>query len=384
MIIKNTPQDFIVEEIYNLDSIKDRDEERKQPYHYFILTKTNYNQLRALQIIARTFNTSPKLVHFAGTKDKVGITKQVVSVYGINEDNFKINLDHFNEQEDLHLEHIGEFKSRIGLGDNLGNHFKIVVRDIEKSDIELAKTNIEKLNKQGVLNFFDEQRFGYANNSHIVGKYVLQNQIEKAVYEIMSSLPSNSQSELLSSFNDFITKNWQAIKEQNIEIIDQALEVTPRYLENEANILNHLKKHKNDFPGAFRTIHKKLRTLFVNAYQSYIFNESIIELNKKDLLNDHKQLELINKDTQFDKAIHSLVQFILQKDNLTQDSFKLPHMPELKIRPASRETKIFPKNIKLNKQEKDDIFENKLKVLVEFDLGSGEYATNVVKQIFYK
>ena len=32
----------------------------------------------------------------------------------------------------------------------------------------------------------------------------------------------------------------------------------------------------------------------------------------------------------------------------------------------------------------NNFFENKLKVLVEFDLGSGEYATNVVKQIFYK
>ena len=384
MIIKQTPQDFIVDEIFDLEIFKDKDEDRKQPYYYFKLTKTNYNQLRALQIIANTFNTSKKLVHFAGTKDKVGITSQLVSVYGINEEIYEKNLEYFNSQEDLHLELLGKFKSRINLGDNLGNKFSITVRDIEQQDFEIAKKNIKKIEKGGVLNFFDEQRFGYANNSHIVGKYILKNEVENAVYEILTSLPTKTQSELLTTFVNFIKSNWQQIKEQNIEIINQAIELAPNYLDNEKQMLNHLTKHKNDFPGSFRKIHKKLRTLYINAYQSYIFNETILQLDKNNNLDKYEQLSLISNDIQLDENIKPIVDNLLEKDNLTLDNFKLASMPELKIYSDIRKVKNFPKNIKLNNLEQDELNENKFKVLITFDLDSGEYATNVIKQIFYK
>lgn len=384
MKLKQIPQDFIVDEIFDLDIFKDRDEERKQAYYYFKLTKTNYNQMNALQQIARGFNTSKKLVHFSGIKDKVGVTSQLVSVYGIKEENYQTNLDFFNNQKDLQLEFLGKYKSRINLGDNLGNRFTITVRNLSEEDIEKAKINLIKLQREGVLNFFDEQRFGYANNSHIVGKYVLQNDLQAAVKEIMTSLPSNTRSELMINFVKSVKENWEGLVSQYVDMIDKVLEATPRYLENEQKILQHLKKHKNDFPGAFKRIHKKIRTLYINAYQSYIFNETILKLKEQNLLEKYSELALIdsNSNETLDETILEIVSKMLEADNLTFEQFKLPSMPELKLTDVKREVRIFPKDLTILDTSDDELNENKKKVVVIFDLGSGEYATNVVKQLF--
>jgi len=383
MKLKQVPEDFRVNEIYDLNTFKDRDENRPKPYFYFKLTKTNYAQLRAMDVIARTLNTSKKLVHFAGTKDKVGVTTQLISVYGINEENLEANLNHLHETfPEIKLDLIGEYKGRINLSDNLGNAFEIIVRDLEENEILKAQGNIDKLNKEGVLNYFDEQRFGYANNSHIVGKYIMQNEVKKAVYEIMTSLPKNTQSEILTDFVNFIEENFEEISNQNIDIIDQAIEITPRYLQNEKMMLEHLKVHKNDFPGAFRKIHKKLRMLYVNAYQSYVFNETIKELNKKNILDDYKELSLVCYDIEFDDLVQNIVDDLLAKDDLCKENFVIKHMPELRISSVERSTKNFPKNIEIRDIDEDDLNDGKKKCVVTFELGSGEYATNVVKQLF--
>lgn len=382
MKIKQIFKDFIVNEIYDLETLKLKDEGKDKPYHYFILKKTNYAQIRAIEKVASVFSTSSKLLHFAGTKDKAGITTQLISVYGINPKTFKENINFFNQNvEDLELEYIGEFKARLNLGDNLGNQFIITVRDLEKSQIEYAKNKIEILQKEGVLNYFDEQRFGYAGNTHIVGKFVLQNEIEKAYFEILTSMPSEPKENLINFIN-FIKENWQEIKSQNVEIIDKAIELIPIYLRDEKRGLEHLKKHKNDFPGAFKKIHKKIRTLYINAYQSYLFNETIKELKQKNLIDKYNELELINKDTPLDSNIKDLIKNLLEKDNLSQENFTLKSMPELNIRPAKRETKIKVNNLKIIEENIDELNENKFKIIVSFSLQSGAYATNVVKQLF--
>ena len=57
-------------------------------------------------------------------------------------------------------------------------------------------------------------------------------------------------------------------------------------------------------------------------------------------------------------------------------------MPELKIFSNKRKTRNYPKNLELFAEEIDELNENKLKIKISFELGSGEYATNVIKQLF--
>ncbi len=386
MKIKQIEEDFVVDEIYDLEQIKRKEYDKKDEdkYYYFKLTKKNYNQIRALEIVANTFNTSSKLVHFAGTKDKFGITSQIISVKGINESNFEKNLEHINSNFDgIKLEFIGKYGSRINLGDNLGNSFKIVIRDMDETETKMLLKNFEIIKNKGVLNFFDSQRFGYANNSHIVGKYALANQMDMAIYEILTSYPEFSDSKILKDFTDFIVANWSEIKNNNISIMQSAISIAPSYLRNEIMILKHLIKYKNDYPGAFRTIHKKLRSLYFNAYQSYIFNEMLIFLSKSSKIDDFCELELVNLEYLFtDNHIKTFVEKLLADDMLSINSFKLSHMPEIKFNKIFRKTRIFPKNMRISYITNDEMNQNKNKAEICFELDSGEYATNVVNQIF--
>jgi tRNA(Glu) U13 pseudouridine synthase TruD len=65
MIIKQKPEDFIVDEVIKLD-LSGGD------YHYFKLTKKNRNTLDVIKQISRTVPRNQ--ISFAGTKDKVAIT----------------------------------------------------------------------------------------------------------------------------------------------------------------------------------------------------------------------------------------------------------------------------------------------------------------------
>lgn len=368
------PEDFIVEEIYDLKRFEEKDEGKD--YFYFKLKKTNYDTLRALDKIAKIFHVSKKMVHFAGTKDKVGITTQIISIVGLKEDNFFNNVDFINNNvDDIEIEYIGKYSGRINLGDNLGNRFMIVARDLREEEVSIAEENCKKIEENGVLNFFDEQRFGYAGNSHIVGKYAIKGDMEMAVYEILSSTPPNP-SDDLKNFIDFVKDNWEKIKEQDEEAIQKAIELTPGFLKSEAQMIEHLGKYKNDFYGAFRKVHKKLRTLYINAYQSYVFNETIM------IKNDVDELELVNPDFDLTTETGKITEQILSKDDITLEDLKLKSMPEIKLTDIRRKVKVFPKNLEIVETGDDELNEGKKKMKVSFELGPGEYATNVVKQLF--
>lgn len=405
MIYKHLPKDFEVNEIYNLEEITNEDEGHGKIYYYFILEKTNYTQLKALEKVANIFKVRRDDIHFAGTKDRVGITRQIISVKGIKKHTFENNIKFFNQRlgPDLKLTFIDRFNSRVSLGDNLGNKFIITLRDLDEEEINTIKQTISKIQQQGVPNYFDEQRFGYAGNSHIIGKYVLQNNLELAVKEILTSLPPNSREEFLN-FSNQIKENWEEIKNQNQKLISTIIKSAPKFYKNECRMLRHLHDHKNDFPGSFRVIHKKLRTLYINAYQSYLFNEVLAsyekmqERNKSEVsgilfnnaLNKLKplespesldSLELMHKDLDLSTSYGKIYKKLIEEDTLSQDSFTLQSSPELLQEKTSRKVKIYPRNIKVKCIAKDDEFEGKKKIILSFELEKGAYATNVIKQL---
>jgi len=374
MKLKQIPEDFIVEELFDDTT----NAQKGGNFAYFELTKKNYAQMKAIEIVADTFNVERKQLRFAGTKDKVGITKQIISIQNLNKNNIQNQVDYLNEHnKDIQLKYLGNFNRRINLGDNLGNRFKIVIHDLNKEDTLKIKDNSKKIQKDGALNFFDEQRFGFANNSHIIGLRVLQNNLEGAVKEILISHPKDASNEHITIVEE-IKNNWDDIKSQNLDIIDKIINLMPNYLRVEKKILEHLKKAKNDFPGSFRTIHKKLRTLYINAYQSYIFNELLKNFPQEN------EFPLLISSTKFqNEDIDKYVSNLLIKDNISRENFKLPSSPEYKFNfEVKRKTRIFPKNFKFKEEEKDELNENKLKLEVEFELEKGAYATNIIKQLF--
>jgi tRNA(Glu) U13 pseudouridine synthase TruD len=164
MKIKTIPEDFIVEEIIDLDfNIEGR-------YFYYKLTKKNWNTADVIKRIKQISNS--KNVGYAGLKDKFAVTTQYLSV------NKKI----FIELKDLKLELVGRGNKSIYIGMLNGNEFTITLRELER----------EILLPEKILNLYGPQRFGSGNDK--IGKLLVTKKFKEAC-DILG---------LHSEINDFV------------------------------------------------------------------------------------------------------------------------------------------------------------------------------------
>ncbi len=255
--IKQRIEDFIVEEIPEKSPPGDE-------YTIFWLEKFNWDIHRAIKVIAKKLHVSFKRFGFAGTKDKRALTKQRISVWKIEPDDLKkINI------KDLKLYDFEKSSERINLGNLKGNKFTIIIRniDLSKEEIEKRLNNIFSELKKGVPNLFGPQRFGEVRKvTYLVGKEMLKGRYHNAVKIYLSEV-FEGEHEDIKEAREFLSKNW------NQEGFKKALELFPKKFKYERTMLDYLTKHPNDYAGALRRLPKKLRKIFLNSVQAYIWNE---------------------------------------------------------------------------------------------------------------
>lgn len=385
MKLKQTPEDFSVDEIYDLEALgkkKNESEAGELRFGYFELWKRDYTVNRAVEYICRTFKLQIRDVHFAGTKDRVAVTTQLISFKKMRK-GWEDDLEYFNNKyPDIQLKFLGMFPSRLNLGDNLGNKFSIVVRDLDNEDIEVLNKNLPIVRERGVLNFFDSQRFGFGGQNPVIGKYFLQGDFSKAFFNILIAAPDNVREEH-RKFVDYITNNWSGILENNNWV--EALNLLPEWLHLERRMIEWVAKSRNDFLGAMGLIAKKIRTMYVSSYQSYLFNETIRHLDFISKLDEYPELPLVASETELVDDWGKFIGALLLKDELDLSCFEMKRSPTLRPREVFRETFVKVENLKVDSEPlTDELNEGKKKVVLSFELGPGAYATNVVKNLFLK
>lgn len=332
--LKQLPEDFIVTEIPKL---KIADSGR---YLYLKITKKNKNTLDVVKQLARIFHIPEKKIGFAGNKDKKAITEQVFSVKGGSKEKIaKIDIP------DVKIELLGFANTPVTLGDLEGNHFEIIIRNLNTEKIQ---------NVQYIPNYFDEQRF--ASNNAAVGKHLIKKEFQKAVEQM-----------------------------------------------NYSQCTKHLETHQNDYVGALQLIPMRLLKMYVNAYQSYLWNETLAEYLKKQgevekevsyslgtfvfVKNPEKYASLeipllgcANYDSE-DEKINKIIIKILQQENITPADFIIKQIKELTQMGERRKAFMEVKDLKTGRSQKDELNQGKKKVCISFSLGKGSYATMVVRAL---
>ena len=329
--IKQIPEDFIVKEISNINL------ENNGQYSYFLLKKTNYSTVRAIEVLAEKLKIPLKNIGFAGNKDKNAVTEQKISIFRGSRNFENINL------RNIELKHIGNGKIPISLGDLEGNEFTITIRNLDGNEIEKIK-NL-KTKKICVPNFFGSQRF--SKNNDLVGKSIIKKDFRKAVELILEN---------------------EGIVEENIK----------KYLED----------NKNDHVGALRLVPLKTRKLFVHAYQSYLFNSIASEY-----LDDNKEKRIKNIQVpiigfNFDvgtirsNSLKSIIKKILGEEKLSPRDFIISQMPELTSEGTFRDLFFELKNLKILEITEDEFNNGKKKAIINFTLPKSCYATTLIEFIF--
>ena len=142
----------------------------------------------------------------------------------------------------------------------------------------------------------------------------------------------------------------------------------------------------NDHVNHIRKLGKRALRFYINAYQSYIWNESLKEQIKK---YDYKKVKYSLSDFYFTyenvknikipvvgflSELKKLDKEIIKKIGVKKEDFLIREIPEISQEGNIRDAIVEVKNLKINL--------NKNTVLLEFELPKGSYGTLVVKKLF--
>jgi tRNA pseudouridine13 synthase len=276
-VIRQSVDDFVVEEVLvdgsraKIEKTVENHALKASPswrrYLLCVLVKRNWDTFIVIKNITKQLCISQKQISIAGIKDAKAVTAQHITIeHGSMEDVSKINV------KDIEIRPVGYFRDKLSPYYLLGNNFNVRIKAINLAESTIEKriaATIEELEAIGGLpNFFGHQRFGTTRPiTHLVGKAIVKGDFKEAV---MLFLAQPSAHEHPSS--------RQARRElQSKQDFKQALQNFPKQLRYERLMLSHLVKKPEDCIGAFKRLPIKLQALFVQAYQSYLFNRFLSE-----------------------------------------------------------------------------------------------------------
>ncbi|MDI9608950.1 MAG: tRNA pseudouridine(13) synthase TruD [Candidatus Verstraetearchaeota archaeon] len=251
--LRQLPEDFIVEEISPEGLLVNRSLERldrgEGRFTLAVLEKRSKDLITLVSVLERKLGAQ---VGYAGIKDRNALTCQLISV-GLPLGTWLPPTD----IDGVRIRAIGSARWPVRPGDLLGNHFTIVIRGLT------APPDGSTLNPPWVPNYFGHQRFGVTRpNTHKVGKLLLKGDFEGAVREFLAS-PYPGEPEEAFRARKELRDSWD---------LRRAESSFPRSLSLERAVIRRLLERPGDYEGAILALPSDLRRLFVNAYQSYLFN----------------------------------------------------------------------------------------------------------------
>lgn len=380
--LKYLPEDFIVEEIgekwfpkvskewkpgQKIDlgnlNLKDR-----RDFLCCEMEKQDIDHFTAIKEVARLLGKSREAIGYAGTKDKRARTVQRISIFNPDIEKLK-EFSHPN----IILKNFKWNKRKIKIGYLDGNHFEIVLRDIDKKDGMKIVKQIRSL--KWFPNYFGPQRFGSQRQNNVkVGELILKKKFEEAVWAILTDMGNER--------DDVNEARLRLRKDKNIE---EALKYFPPYLKLENQILNYLARNPEEYLRAIKSVDKRSMLMFINSVQSKMFNE-ILETALDEGSDFTKKgqtscLLMGYKSRFFDGRLGDIERQVLKNHNLTLEDFNIEEIPYLRMKGSFRKAVTQIDNLEVEITD-DEEFPPAKKIKLSFGLPSGVYATTFLENFF--
>jgi len=386
MKLRRLPEDFQVQEQNALPVGS------HGSFAVYELSKTGWTTLDAMSHFSRTLNIPRKQMSHAGLKDRHAITRQTITIRHGPRRNFTA--------ENLSLTYRGQSPRATSPSDIVGNLFNLVLRSLTPAERQNLTGNLPGIQLGGILNYFDEQRFGSWYPSHgFVGEAWVRQNYELALWLTFAehhprdNAHEREQKAILRTY----WKDWATCK--------QRLERSHR-----RSVVTFLCDKPEDFKGAWGIVNADLRGLSLSALQSSLWNELASAFLFRDLpAEDLFSVTLTTGTLLFPRRISAEQGKRLQAMQLPLPSarVRLEEEPEaafmeetlrqrswsfseLKVRfprdrffSRSRRPMMIPVNDLTTELAPDELEPGRSRALLRFSLPRGSYATMVIKALLY-
>jgi len=384
MRIKQRLDDFRVRELLAEGILQERGEQR-----VYRITKRKLTSLQAARELAYVAGVSAADVCLAGLKDRQGVTTQYMSIRHGREVSLRAL--------DLTVESVGFCAEPITSRDSLGNAFEVTLRGLAQQELDVLRDNVVALRECGLVNYFDEQRFGnLRHNQGWIAQQLMRGDHEGALKRLLASLSDHDDREsqafkhaLLAAWGD-----WNSCRE-----------IAGRFGQHHS-VFEHLKRNDGDFAGAFYHVSSRLRLIHLYAFQSHLWNRAVADF-ARSLVPLEQRVVLEGIEGPLVYPSHPLplppgasfrlpgpgledvsapeqrrwLEDALARERMVAADFRIDGVPGFQLKGEERELTLEPRHLRVRPPERDALNFGAFAVKVRFDLPRGAYATLVVRRL---
>jgi tRNA pseudouridine13 synthase len=268
--LKERPEDFLVEELPAYEPSGSGE------HLYLYVEKRDISTMHMVYAIARHFGVRHRDVGYAGLKDKVAVTRQLVSVHvpGKGPESFPAF-----EHPRIHVLWSDLHANKLRQGHLAGNRFMIRIRGAPPAKAVHAHRVLERLASVGVPNRAGEQRFGHMGNNHVIGRLLLSSQHRALVDELLG--PSRRLPDVQA-----IPRGLYAEGKY-----ESALAAFSPHADTERRVLRALIRGRSPEKAVY-VIEQMQKRYFITAFQSAVFNSVLDQRLREGLLGGLREGDL--------------------------------------------------------------------------------------------
>jgi tRNA pseudouridine13 synthase len=381
--LRQIPEDFRVDEIASLMPAEG-------PYALYRLTKRSLGTPEVIEALLQRWRIDRRQVSFGGLKDRHAVTSQWLTIdHGPRRDLKQTNFE---------LVYAGQAARPMTSDEIAGNRFEIVLRDLSESEAQQARAALAEVQREGLPNYFDRQRFGSLGESgEFIARPWCAGDYERAVWLAIAD-PNPHDRPRERAWREFLREHWG-----DWERCVAELKRSPW-----SPIVAHLARHPSDFRRAIALIRPDLRSLYVAAFQSFLWNRLLAEMIRSRLrpeqlvevpiaadslpffrgLDDSQRSALGDAELPLPSArvhleegpLKGLVERAFAPLGLEMRQLRMRYPRDTFFSKGDRKAVVFPAAL-TGETADDELNRSRRKLSIAFELPRGSYATILTRRI---
>ena len=383
MKLKSLPDDFEVEELSDFPL-------RGGSFAVYLLTKKSLGTPEAITAVAARWNIPRHAISYGGLKDKHAVTRQWVTI--------QRGPRHDLKQEHFTLAYQGQSDRAFGPHDITANRFHVVMRNLTERAAQDIVAQREAVARDGVPNYFDDQRFGSLGASgEFIAKPWCLGDYERALWLALAEAnPHDRPGDKVEK--ELIRDLWGKWIE-----CKAALPKSSR-----RSIVTYLCDHPIRFREALALMRQDMRSLWLAAFQSDLWNLILSAWLQQHVdparlfsvplatanvpffseLTDAERTLLAGTPLPLPSArlklepgpILTLYEQILADEGLSLRELRVKYPRDAFFSKGERSALLIPRELRIHSGD-DDVYPGRSRVTLQFVLPRGCYATILVKRL---